>query len=173
MMGLKKIFLVLAFSAALVSIQAEELTKVAVVDMGRIVDAYFREAAGIKEITDLKKQYNVYVEKVKFEVADLKEKMIQARIDENRDQVRLLEKQIADKDRALKEYHSIMTEKIRKIKMANQVNNDFERRLQKVIQEVAISMGFSVVLEDSAYILWYDREDVDITGKVIERLSKR
>lgn len=169
----KKPFFVFLMLLMVCSLQAIELTKVAVVNMGRIVDAYFREAAGVKEISDLKSQYQLYLNKVGLQLADLKEQMVKAQLDENQPLEISLRAEIEEKERLLREYHGIMTEKIRNIKMSSQANNDFERNLQRAIQSVAIEKGFSVVLEDGVDILWYDREDVDITDLVIDRLSGR
>lgn len=149
-----------------------ELTKVAIVDLGRVKDAYFRDAAGLKEVAELKSQYDAYLRKVGNTVADLKEKQLRAKMDSNSSLEAQYSAKIAEQEKALREYHSIMTDKIRKIQMANQVNNDFEKRLQRVIQQVAIENGYSLVLEDNVNVLWFDREDVDITDKVIAQLAK-
>lgn len=154
------------------SLFSVELTKVAIVDLGRVKDAYFRDAAGLKEVADLKSQYDAYLKKVSNTVADLKEKQLRAKMDSNSSLEAQYTAKIAEQEKALREYHSIMTDKIRKIQMANQVNNDFEKRLQRVIQQVAIENGYSLVLEDNVNVLWFDREDVDITDKVITQLAK-
>lgn len=151
---------------------SQELTKVAVVNMGKIVDAYFRDAAGIKEINDLKAQYQQYLTKIAYQLAELKEKQIQAQVDHNSLQLPKIQAQIDELERTRREYHGIMTDKIRNIKMRSQAGNDFDRRLQQAIQETAIDKGFSLVLEDNIYLLWYDRQDVDITDAVIQRLGR-
>ncbi len=151
---------------------SQELTKVAIVDMGRIVDAYFRDAAGVKEINDLKVEYERYMKKAGTQLADLKEAQIQAQIDTDQNAEREATLKIEELEQLRREYHGIMTDKIRQIKMNSQASNDFDRRLQQAIQTVAINKGFSAVLEDSIYILWYDRQDVDITDAVIQQLGR-
>lgn len=168
----KRICFVFLSLFAVMSLSAFELTKVAVVDLGRIKDAYFREAAGLKEVAELKAQYNEYVQKIADQVTDLKEKQLKAQMNGKKELEAQYAQKINEQQRALREYHGIMSEKIRKIQMANQVNNDFEQKLQRVIQQVAIENGYALVLEDNVDILWFDRADVDITDKVIAALAK-
>ena len=167
-----KFILGLLFLVLTSLLSAQDLTKVAVVDMGRIVDSYFRDSAGIREVKQLQTEYEEYVRKIGYSLVALKEKMLKARLDDDKTKEKEFLLQISDKERALTEYHNVKTEEIRLIKMETRVNNEFERRLQRVIQTVAIELGFSLVLEDSMNIFWYDREDVDITDQVLEKLAK-
>lgn len=164
----KAVFIFLVLSGSLFS---EELTKIAVVDMGRIVDAYFQDATGIKEITILQEKYEEGKNKFISQLTDIQESILMARADGDKKLEKKLAAEKLSIENSLKEFHSTSNTKIRNIKMANQATNEFEKRLQSVIQSVAIQLGFSIVLEDDSSILWYDREDVDITDKVIQALA--
>lgn len=149
---------------------AEKITKIAVVDLNRVVQAYNREKESVKAIEKAKESIKKRELQLKNEITELKGKYEEALAQEDEKATEKLKAQVNKKIAYLKEYHVSKQKELNS--MSAQVAKKFKvnKEILSAIQYVAESGSFSIVLKNNANgLLWWSY-DVDITDKVIQRL---
>lgn len=164
----RTVFVLLLAGLVSGSVFAEQLSKIAVVDVGRILKSYYRESSGLREYDSIRNDMNKGLARIQEGIDDLNLRISEAEAS-GEETARLkedLEKQTAYKQ----EYFKNMSSKLSAKESDLQLNSRFYSVLYKAIQYVAESEGYSLVLKTSdADLVWYHTE-IDITDKVIARV---
>jgi outer membrane protein len=152
------------------------ITKVAVVDVGRIILSLAGTLEEAKTYTEKRDRIQAEIEKRNKELQELNTKLNEAVKQENKNQIRDLERQIDAKKQSVQLYITTNFAELEKDLEKVTKNSSFMTQLNNALRFVAESDGYSIVLskQEASGILWYSLS-VDITNKVIERLrsSKR
>lgn len=149
---------------------AEKITKIAVVDLTKVVQAYNRGKASVKAIETEKVKIQKKELELKNEITELTGKYKEAVAQEDEETSKKLKAQINKKISYLKEYHASKQKELNA--MSAKVAKKFKvnKEILSAIKYVAESGSFSMVLTDrTSGLLWWSY-DVDITDKVIQRL---
>ena len=163
--------LVLFFGVLVISLSAQaSITRFAVVDMNRLI-ALYTDKAALNAYNEKRDRVQVEIERHSNELKELNAKLEEAKgKKKNTKQIKALENEIAAKTQTVKTYIDTM--------MA-ELENDREQLQKKVnmtqiknaIRFVAEAEGYSMVLsKEGDSVIWYS-PSVDITIKVINRLT--
>jgi Skp family chaperone for outer membrane proteins len=102
----------------------------------------------------------------------LRELKFQAEQDGDTRKALQYDEQINQQQDFMKEYHSVMTNRIQSKTERLSQSTSFAEEILKVIEYIAINEGYSIVMDaKNPYIWWYNPE-ADITDLVIERLQQ-
>jgi outer membrane protein len=154
--------------------QQQLITKVAVVDVGRIIQAFAGTLDEAKAYNEKRDRVQAEIEKMNKELQDLNTKLNEAIKDEKDKQIKDLERQIDTKKQSVQRYITSSFAELEKDLEKIIKNSTFMTQLTNALRYVAESEGFSIVLnkQEASGILW-SSPSVDLTNKVIERLRKR
>lgn len=170
----KKIFFVLFLSAfSLLSLAAQQITRVAVIDTDKVYKAYYSESAKVRDYENKKSKYQAEINAYTEEIEKLSEQKAEYEAANDFVKKNEVEKQIRQKSAFLREYTKMKNEELSKLKKGMKTTNDFYEKLYRTIERVAERGGYSVILslQNNSAILWHS-SSVDITDEVIKSLGK-
>ena len=166
-------FLFTIFSTMIgVSLQAEQITTVAIIDMAKIFSVFSSEAGGYESLEKLKAKYQQEIDDQINRLNTLKKKKHLALKSEDYDEAAKLDKKITNQSN----YISSLSEQRQQdlIRRSNQrTSKKFSEKLQKAISYVAEEEGYTLVLQNTGTGIQWWAPVIDITDKVIERLRKK
>lgn len=150
---------------------SEQLSKIAVVDVGRILKSYYRESSGIREYDSIRENMNKELAKIQETIDDLRVRIAEEETNGNADKVEDLNNKLKKQLEYKQTYFASASAKLSAKESDLNLNSRFYSILYKAIQYVAESEGYSLVLKTSdADLVWYHTE-IDITDKVIARIK--
>lgn len=163
------IFLFMTFFAI-----AQEITKVAVVDLKRINENFRVDSQAARDYETKKQKYKAESQKLQEEIVKLKNQRVEAK-QRNKD-ARTIQKYdalIAAKTKFLIEYTSTKNEELKMLQNKLIANDNFYTSVYNAIKTVAEREGYTVVLnlqDQTSAIIWYSLT-IDITDMVITELN--
>ncbi len=176
-MNARRAFAIIAFvAAAALGASAQAITRIAVVDLTKVIAAYSGDGAAFKEFELEKSKVQTDIDRMS---EDIKKQMsLKADADKAGDKATSLKLRddIDKKVKALTDFVSAKQAALDEQAKKLATSNDFTQNLYKQIQSIAETDGYSLVLNlkssDSVVnaVLWYSPM-IDITDKVIQALS--
>jgi Skp family chaperone for outer membrane proteins len=163
----------LAISAAAYS---QQITRIAVVDLPRIIMAYSSESKEVKAFEQKKALVQADIDRMSAEITRLMGQKADADKAGDKVQSASLRSEIEEKARNLNGFVSAKQAELDEEASRLASSNEFTQDLYRQIQTVAEMKGFSLVLNlksrDSVMnsVLWYSPM-IDITGDVIQALQ--
>jgi outer membrane protein len=176
-MGGRKIFICAALLLLIAQAGAwsEQLTKIAVVDIIKIYNAFFKESKAVRDLEEFKKQYESELEKMDNQLQEYEKKILEAK-KENKpdDQIKLEEERDKLKNLRNETYRVKYKEYVKRFdSIKKSQSQDLWLELIGIIEYIALKESYSVVLRiDDPYVIFYTK-DVDITDKVVEEINAR
>ena len=162
--------LLFVFAAGPFSAQAT-ITRFGVVDMNRVM-ALFTGHAAVKAFTEKREAAHAEIERQNRDLQALAARLEEARAARNNAAARSLEQELTAKTQAAKDYVTAITAELEKEREKLQPKANMAQ-VTEAIRIVAEGEGMSMVLaREGARVLWCS-PSVDITNKVIQRLSGR
>ncbi|MEW6548385.1 MAG: OmpH family outer membrane protein [Spirochaetota bacterium] len=171
------ILAVFAFAFALASLGAQQITRVAVVDLSRVLAAFPSQTQAIKNFETRKAEVQAAVDVRAAEIRTLQAKRAEI---QNRDGMveglAELDAKISKLTAELKEYVNARQNELDLLARSISSNATFLQKLNSTIAQVAEAEGFSLVLntkpqdQSSGMILWHS-PSVDLTDKVIQAIA--
>jgi Skp family chaperone for outer membrane proteins len=156
----------------LASASSEIVSRAGVVDLSRIFSQYFRESVSFRKIEELQQDYEEERQRIINQIDLLKEEKLSAQSDGNDSMVLRLDKQIDEKQAYLQDYHSVMTNRINRLRESLQASSSLSSEILQAIEYVAEEEGYAIIYKaQDPNILFFSR-DVDITDLVIRRLMQ-
>lgn len=170
-MNLRVLLLISIFSS-LVTLGANDLTKVGVVDINKVYTRFIKESADARKFDEFKQSIQEEISKRKIEIDQIDKDLIEARDDDNEEGVAELESQLSIKKINLQEYTRYKNKELNARISSDATKEDFARSLQEAIREVGLQNGYSVIFQSNdPSMIWY-HNDVDVTELVIQNLMK-
>ena len=149
---------------------ADQLSKVGVVNFNTIYSVFFKESSAWRQIDKIEEDYNNYIADKTNQLEQLREMKLEAENADDNAKALRLDNEIYQLQEHLKEYHQVMTSRIEKETNKLGQSTDFASDIIEALQFIAESEGFTIILDEKdPQLLWYSRE-VDITEKVLDRL---
>ena len=164
--------LVLIFSS-ISCLWAERLTRVGVVDLGRIASQYFKESRAYRGLEEMIANYEENKDRILNEISQLETRKIEAENNGEEAIVLRLENEIYNKKEYLKEYNRIKFNQIKNEREKLSESQTFIKDIMKEMNYIAESEGFSLILKASDPDLIWWSPDVDVTDMILERLMKK
>jgi outer membrane protein len=168
----KRTVIVIFLSAALgFSLEAQQLTRFAVVDLSRVYLSFFRDSRAVREFEERSERIQADINRMTAEIQSLRASQLDAEARGDDARSLQLESQIYQKSEYLKEYYQIKTGELNDQKAKLSQSGTFLDQVYGEIRYIAESEGYSMVLnlKENTGILWYS-PTVDITDKLIQNL---
>jgi outer membrane protein len=153
------------------SLEAQQLTRFAVVDLGRVYMAFFRDSRAVREFEERSARVQADIDRMTAEIQSLRSSQLDAEAKGDEARALRLESQIYQKSEYLKEYYQLKTAELNYQKAKLSQSGTFLDQVYSEIRYIAESEGYSMVLnlKENTGILWYS-PTVDITDKLIQNL---
>ena len=169
----KTAVLLIMLTAVLGTLVAENITKVAVLDYSRILSAFYKDSQAVRELEELKQQFQEESQKIQDEIKILEARKLDAENDGNNAKALELDNEIFKKKNYLRDYIRVKNAQLSEMNKTLSQNMTLVNEINEEIQYVAESSGFSLVFKKSdPNLLWWNYE-VDITDQVLQRLMSR
>ncbi len=174
----KKIAALVLFAAiAYGGLSAQQITRVAVVDLARVLGNFPKETAARKNFEVKKAEVQAEADRRSAEIRNLQTRKTDASNFGDVETARTLEAEISRKIAALQEYVQARQNELDLLAKALSSANSFLQKLNSTIARVAEEEGYSLVLnlkpqDQSANLILWNSPAIDITDKVIQALSR-
>ena len=155
-------------------LEAQQLTRFAVVDLPKVYMAFFRESRAVRDFEERSARVQADIDRMTAEINTLKVNQVNAQAQGNMEQALRLETDINRRSEFLKDYYKTKTAELETIKNRLTQSGAFLEQVYDEIRFIAESEGYSMVLnlKDNTGILWYS-PSVDITDKLIQSLMSK
>jgi outer membrane protein len=155
---------------------AQQVTRIAVVDLSKVIAAYSKDAQGVKDFEQKKSQVQTDIDKASAEIMRLMS--LKSDADKAGDKVSSLKyrDEIDKRTKALSDFVNVKQAELDEQAKKLATNDAFSQNLYKQIQNVAETEGYSLVINlkgsDTVMnaVLWYSPM-IDITNDVIQALT--
>ncbi|MGA2545688.1 MAG: OmpH family outer membrane protein [Rectinemataceae bacterium] len=165
----------LAFAAAAF---AQQITRIAVVDLPKVIAAYSKDAQAVKDFEQKKSQTQTDIDRMSADIMRLMTQKADAdKVGDKAGGLRLRE-EIDRKTKSLTDFVSVKQAELDEQAKKLAATDAFSQDLYKQIQNVAETEGYSLVINlksgDTVMnaVLWYSPM-IDITSDVIQALTGR
>ena len=163
---------VVLITAAAAAYGQQQITKVGVVDMTKVVNAFYTKSPAVKELMDYWTETETQLNKISKEITDLEALQAKAKNDQD-DQAALdYEKKINEKKAYQRDYYRYRKLEYDKKFEAVSKSSAFYGDILNVIERIAVRDSYSLILKTTDPSIMYYSKDVDITQDVIEYLSR-
>ncbi|TVR29878.1 MAG: OmpH family outer membrane protein [Spirochaetaceae bacterium] len=150
-------------------VAAEQLTTVAIINIDRVYNTFYRDSQEVRELERLRREYQEEIDAQVRELESLRQRHTIALDQNNSFTANRLETQITDKERFIEDLARRRRSQL-EARQTRLLSDDFLNRMQQAIQYVAESEGYTVVMRtDSEGLQWWSSA-VDISDKVLARL---
>jgi outer membrane protein len=155
-------------------LEAQQLTRFAVVDLPRVYVAFFRESRAVREFEEQSARVQSEIDRMTAEIQTLRSRQADAALREDEEQRLRLENEIYRKTEFLREYYRLKTAELEDRKNRLTQSSSFREQVFDEIRYIAESEGYSMVLnlKDNNGILWFS-PTVDITDRLIQNLQEK
>jgi outer membrane protein len=156
------------------ALQAQQLTRFAVVDLPKIYTAFFQDSKAVRDFQEKSAKVQADVDRMTAEIQGLQKSKLDADTAGDKTTALQLDNEIYKKSEYLKEYYRIKSAELEDQKKKLTESTAFLQQVYDEIKIVAESDGYSMVLnlKENTGILWYS-PTVDITDKVIQNLKTK
>jgi outer membrane protein len=171
---MKRIIIVLSlFVCGFFSLQAQQITKFAVVDLPKVYTSFFRDSRPVRDFEARSARVQAEIDRMNTELQTLKSQLVDAQAQNDNSRVLRLENEIFRKSEFLQQYYQTKTEELETQRQRLASSSTFYRQIHDEIRLIAESEGYSMVLslKDTKGILWYS-PTVDITDQLIQSLTE-
>jgi outer membrane protein len=153
------------------SLEAQQLTRFAVVDLSRVYTSFFRDSRAVREFEERSARVQADIDRMTAEIQSLRSSQLDAEARGDEERALRLENQVYQRSEYLKEYYQTKTAELNDQKAKLSQSGTFLDQVYGEIRYIAESEGYSMVLnlKESTGILWYS-PTVDITDKLIQNL---
>jgi outer membrane protein len=154
---------------------AQQITRIAVVDLNRVIAAYSRDSGPYKDFEQKKSQIQTEIDRMGEEIRRLQSQKVEADKGGDRQGSLRLDGEIYRKTEFLKDYVRAKQAELEDQAKKISASSPFVQAVYKMIQQIAETEGYSLVLNlkssDSVVnsVIWYSPM-IDITDKVIQIL---
>ena len=168
------ILLSLICSALGLMLEAQQLTRFAVVDLPKVYVAFFSESRAVREYEERSARVQADIDRMTAEIQNLRVNLVSAQAQGNQEQALRLEAEISRRSDFLREYHRTRTAELETQRINLTRAGSFLDQIYDEIRFIAESEGYSMVLNltENTGILWYS-QTVDITDRLISNLLTR
>jgi len=159
------------FFAVSWAVEAQQITRFAVVDLPRVYMAFFRESRAVRDFEAQSARVQADIDRMTNEIQTLRVNMVNAQAAGNQEQALRLEAEVNRRSNVLREFHRTRTAALES-QMARLTQSDaFLNQIYDEIRFIAESEGFSMVLNlnNNNSIVWFS-PTVDITDRLIGNL---
>jgi outer membrane protein len=170
---LKKTFIFLLLNACCL-LYGQQLTRFAVVDLGQVYTAFFRESRAVREFEERSARVQADIDRMTREIQELRSRHADAILRDDQTEALRLETQINRRSENLREYYQARTAELETQRRNLMRSGSFLEQVYDEIRYIAESEGYTMVLNlnDNPSIIWFS-PSVNITDRLIQNLLSR
>ena len=163
-----------AFFGLSLSLEAQMLTRFAVVDLPKVYVAFFSESRAVRNFEDQSARVQAEINRMTAEIQNLRAQLVTAQAQGNQELAFRIDGEITRRTDFLREYHRTMTTQLETLRNNLAQGDGFLEQVYDEIRFIAESEGFSMVLNmtENTGILWFS-PTVDITDRLIRNLIEK
>jgi len=166
----RSLFISALLGFSLFSIYSEPLSKIGIINITKIVQAYYAESRSWREIEEETKRVEDYLAEKIALLNDLRSRRLTAQNSGDENQVLKLDDEIFKLQEHIQEYKNIKYNQIKNQRDRLLQSPDFAAELRRGINFVSENEGYTLIFNsDARDIMWWSPE-VDITEKVLNYL---
>ena len=171
---MKKTLFVLSLFCFGISLNAQQLTRFAVIDMPKVYTAFFRDSRAVRELEERSARVQTEIDRMNNEIQKLRSAYVEAQAQGDNERALRLENEMYRRSEFLKEYFQTKTAELEDQKSRLARSNTFLQQVMDEIKYIAESEGYTLVLnlKENTGIIWFS-QTVDITEKVIQNLMSK
>jgi outer membrane protein len=156
------------------SLEAQQLTRFAVVDLPKVYTAFFRDSRTVREFEERSARVQSEIDRMNAEIQRLRSSLVDAEAQGDEALALRLQNDIYKKSEFLRDYYQVKTAELEDQKKRLSQSGSFMEQIYDEIRFIAESEGYSMVLnlKENTGILWYS-PTVDITDKLIQNLRNK
>jgi len=152
---------------------AQFVTRVAVVDMNKVYQEFFKNSEAVRQLEQLRDTIQNEVNRMNREINQLEQQLLAARSSNDSRAIISIEQNLQSKREFLREFIRVKQTQYNNERDALTKSPSFLTEALNTIRFVAESRGFTIVFRvDDPNLLYYNVES-DITDFVIDRLKSR
>ncbi len=175
-MSFKRTVLVLILALAfLAGASAQQITRVAVVDLAKVYLTYSRDSAAVRKLEEDRLKVQAEIDRMSNEIKQLQVRRAEAIARSDQAEVLRMDQELYRRAQYLSDYYKAKQAELEDRSRRLMESSDFSQLVYKTIQGIAELEGYSVILSShstgsvTSEIIWYSPA-VDITDKVIQAL---
>jgi outer membrane protein len=155
-------------------IEAQQLTRFAVVDLPRVYTAFFRDSRAVREFEERSARVQADIDRMTREIQDMRSRQADAALRGDQSEALRLENSIYQRSEFLKDYFNTKTAELEDQRRRLSQSGTFLNQVHDEIRYLAESEGYSMVINlgEKNGILWHS-PTVDITDKLINNLLEK
>ena len=156
------------------TVEAQQLTRFAVVDLPKVYTAFFSESRAVREFEERSARIQADIDRMSAEIQALRVNLVNAQAQGNQEQALRIEADITRRTDFLREYYRTRTAELESQKNMLAQSSTFLDEIYDEIRYLAESEGYTMVLnlKENTGILWYS-QTVDITDRLIRNLLSK
>ncbi len=171
MSAVKRMVVLVVLALVGVAASAEQLTTVAVIDITRVYNSFYRDSQQVRELENLRQQYQSEIESHRRELQRLEDRRAAAEERGDEERVDELDQQIVEQRQFLQDLAARRQRQL-DAREESLVSDEFLQQLLDAIEFVAESEGYTIVLRrDTEGLQWWSSA-VDISDLVLDRLRQ-
>jgi len=166
----KKIFIIFLMGISGM-LHAQQLTRIAVVDLPKVYIAFFADSRAVREFEERSARVQNDIDRMTREIQSLRSQYADAVLYNNQSEALRLENLIYRQTEFLRDYHQIRTAELEDQKKRLLQSGSFLDQIYAEIRFIAETEGYSMVmnLNENNVIPWFS-PTIDITDKLISNL---
>jgi outer membrane protein len=155
-------------------LNAQQLTRFAIVDLPKVYIAFFRDSRPVREFEERSARVQSEVDRRTREITELRGRHSEAVLRGDQSEANRLESQLYRLTEALGDYYQTQTAILEDQKKRLLQSGAFLDQVYDEIRYIAESEGYSIVLNlsDNKGIIWYS-PTVDVTDRLIQNLRTK
>lgn len=171
----KLVSLVFVLFVLISAAAAQQITRVAVMDLQKIYLTYFKDSQAVRALEESKAAVNEEIKRLGDEIKDLQQKRLEMLKTSDSASLKAFDDQLYRKAQYLSDYIKVKQAELEE-RAQNLSHNDlFAQKLYKTIENISEMEGFSLVISSrdsnsmGSSVIWFSPM-IDITDKVIQAL---
>jgi outer membrane protein len=155
-------------------LNAQQLTRFAIVDLPKVYIAFFRDSRPVREFEERSARVQSEVDRRTREITELRGRYSEAVLRGDQAEANRLEGQVYRLSEALGDYYKTQTAILEDQRKRLMQSGSFLDQVYDEIRYIAESEGYSIVLNlaDNKGIIWYS-PTVDVTDRLIQNLRTK
>ena len=174
-MNKKLVALVLCAGVLLGVAQAQQITRVAVIDLQKVYMTYYKDSQAVRAFEEEKQRVNEEIQRLGAEIKDLQKQRLEVFSAGDQSALKAFDETLYRKAQFLADFIKVRQAELDSKASALTKSDSFVQMLYRTVQSIAESEGFSLVItsknvdDAGSSVLWFSPM-IDITDKVIQAL---
>jgi outer membrane protein len=167
---MNRFMLILLFFTLCISLNAEQITTVGVVNVSTVFNSYYQDSNAVRELEELKVSIQQQIDDFLAELRSLEEQKREAELAGDEAQALRIDDEVFEKTQYIQDFTTIKQRQLYDMEQRLLTSDSFLADLRQAIVKVAEANGFTIVVTaNDNQLIWHSQE-VDITNLVLEQL---